>query len=93
MSMSELRVGAAHLRLVSTDLSATIAVVPLDPSFCISHDDLLGARPVASGLRDGSAQQASRAHQVSDALQAVARFPASAVTSFSEADAALARAF
>jgi hypothetical protein len=38
-------------------------------------------------------QQASRATMVSDALHTVAKFPANAVTSFSEADSALARAF
>jgi hypothetical protein len=91
--MSDLSIGASQLRHVSTDLNASVSSVSFDPSFCASHDGLLGALQVASGLSDGSAQQASRARHVSDALRTVATYPAKAVTSFSEADAALARAF
>jgi hypothetical protein len=91
--MSELRISASSLRDVSAHFTAAVSSVPFDASLSASREDVLGTPLVASPLRDGSMQQSARATFVSDALHTVAKFPANAVASFSEADAALARAF
>jgi hypothetical protein len=91
--MSELRIRASSLHEVSARFTAAVSSVPFDASLSASREDVLGTPTVASPLSDGSIQQAARATLVSDALHTVAKFPANAVTSFSEADAALARAF
>ncbi|MFF1878597.1 hypothetical protein [Leifsonia sp. NPDC058230] len=91
--MSELRINASPLHEVSVRITAGVSVVRLDASLSAFRADVLGTTVVASPLRDGSVQQAARAELVAKSLREVARYPLSAVTSFSEADAALARAF
>ena len=91
--MSELRIGASSLHQVSAQIAASVSSLPLAASLSAPREDVLGTPTVASPLRDGSVQQAARADLVSAALHKVAEYPADAVTSFSEADAALARAF
>ena len=67
--------------------------MPLPSSLSALREDVLGTPTVASPLCDGGEHQTARATLVSDALHKVAEYPADAVTSFTEADAALARAF
>ncbi|GAA1445747.1 hypothetical protein [Leifsonia poae] len=91
--MSDLNVDAARLSEVSAVITSRAARVRPDPSMTERADGVLGSREVAAALRDGSAQQATRARVTADSLVRAGAAPASAARTFLAADAGLARAF
>ncbi len=91
--MTDLRVDAPALRGASRSLLSAVSSLELPSTMMAPSDDLVGSPDVEAALRLGSRHHALRAELVAGTLGAVGSLPSSAAGVFTDADAAMARAF
>ncbi|MFF1574746.1 hypothetical protein ACFVWR_18555 [Leifsonia sp. NPDC058292] len=91
--MSVLRIDAALLDDVASKITTSIPSVRFAPELTSADDSHTGAAEVSTAIREAATMQKLRADVTADALLAVGNSPRGVVSTFSDADAALARAF